>query len=105
MNNHLKFSHKKATQILNYFAIKEGGKINKMKALKLTFLADRYHLRKYGRLITNDEYFAMEFGPVASGVKDIAEKTIVLDQKVKDYSSHFLELKRYDLISDISKPI
>ncbi|MFX0141339.1 MAG: Panacea domain-containing protein [Candidatus Hodarchaeota archaeon] len=99
MYNHLKFSHKKATQVLNYFAIREGGKINKMKALKLTFLADRYHLRKYGRPITNDEYFAMEFGPVASGVKDIAEKTIVLDQKVKDYSSRFLDLKRYDLIS------
>ena len=100
MDNHLKFSHKKATQILNYFAIKEGGKINKMKALKLTFLVDRYHLRKYGRPVTNDEYFAMQLGPVASGVKDIAENSDFLDENVKEYSSQFLELKnRYDLIS------
>ena len=102
MNNHLKFSHKKATQILNYFAIKQGGKINKMKALKLIFLADRYHLRKYGRPITNDDYFAMEFGPVASGVKDIAEKSDFLDDDVKDYSAQFLELKnRYNLASKL----
>lgn len=100
MDNHLKFSHKKATQILNYFAIKEGGKINKMKALKLTFIVDRYHLRKYGRPVTNDEYFAMQLGPVASGVKDIAENSDFLDQNVKKYSSQFLELQnRYDLIS------
>ncbi|MBN1684840.1 MAG: SocA family protein [Gammaproteobacteria bacterium] len=101
MYNHLKFSHKKATQILNYFAIEEGGKINKMKALKLTFLVDRYHLRKYGRPVTNDEYFAMQLGPVASGVKDIAENSDFLDENVKEYSSQFLELKnRYDLISN-----
>lgn len=99
MNNHLKFSHKKATQILNYFALKQGGQINKMKALKLTFLADRYHLRKYGRPITNDDYFALKLGPVASGVKDIAEQSDFLDDDIKQYVVHFLELEYYDLIS------
>ncbi len=39
----LKFDYKKATQALNFFAIKCGGKIDKMKALKLIFFADRYH--------------------------------------------------------------
>ncbi|BDS05500.1 hypothetical protein NT6N_05400 [Oceaniferula spumae] len=62
----LSFSHKKATQALNFFARAAGGKINKMKALKLIYFADRYHLRSYGRPITNDTYFAMKFGPVAS---------------------------------------
>ena len=62
----LSFSHKKAIQALNFFAQSAGGQINKMKALKLVFFADRYHLRKYGRPITNDSYFAMKFGPVAS---------------------------------------
>ena len=65
------FDYKKAIQALNFFAAKEGGSIDKMKALKLIWLADRYHLRKYGRPITNDRYFAMEFGPVASTVKDL----------------------------------
>ncbi len=61
------FSHRKATQALNFFAAKAGGKINKMKALKLVFFADRYHLRKYGRPVVGDEYLAMNYGPVASG--------------------------------------
>lgn len=67
----LSFSHKKAIQALNYFADAAGGCLNKMKALKLIYFADRYHLRKYGRPITNDTYFAMKFGPVASACKNL----------------------------------
>lgn len=70
---HLPFDSNKATQLLNYFAIQNGGTISKYKALKLVFFADRYHLRKYGRPITGDEYYAMKNGPVPSGTKDIAE--------------------------------
>ncbi|MDR1146249.1 MAG: SocA family protein [Verrucomicrobiales bacterium] len=69
----LSFSYQKTTQALNFFAQQNGGIINKLKALKLLYFADRYHLRKYGRLVTNDEYFAMRYGPVASGAKDLAE--------------------------------
>ena len=49
--------------------------------IKLIFFADRYHIRKYGRPITNDEYLAMDFGPVNSGVKDIAEMSGFLDRE------------------------
>lgn len=86
---HLKFNYKKATQALNYFANMEKGKINAMKAIKLVFFADRYHLRKFGRPITNDEYFAMKLGPVGSGVKDIAY--FVADEEEKEYSTQFIE--------------
>ena len=34
--------------------------------VKSLFLADRSHLNRYGRLITNDSYVAMEHGPVPS---------------------------------------
>jgi len=91
VHNPLPFDHKKATQILNYFAAKAGGKINKMKALKLVFLADRYHLRKYGRLITNDFYVAMKLGPVPSVVIDIAESDTFLDEAYKDYASKYIK--------------
>lgn len=87
---YFKPDYRKATQALNYFAIKEGGKINKMKALKLVFLADRYHLRKYGRLITNDYYMAMEHGPVPSVTKDIAESNDYLDNNKKEYSQKYI---------------
>ncbi len=85
------FNYKKATQALNYLAQQEGGKINKMKVLKLIYFADRYHLRKYGRLITNDNYLAMQYGPVPSSVKDIAESHDFLDDTVKVYSLQFIQ--------------
>ncbi len=66
-------SYKKATQALNFFAQKKDGKINKMKAIKLIYLADRLHLRKYGRPIVGDTYFAMPLGPVGSRAKRVAE--------------------------------
>lgn len=72
---HFNFDFKKATQALNYLAKKFGGNINKMQAIKLIYFADRYHLRKYGRPVTNDEFVAMGYGPVGSKTKDIAENT------------------------------
>jgi hypothetical protein len=51
-----------------------------MKALKLIFLADRYHLCRYGRLITNDSYVAMKHGPVPSATRDIVESNDYLDE-------------------------
>jgi len=66
-------TYKKATQALNFLARKKDGKINKMKAIKLIFLADRLHLRKYGRPIVGDMYWAMKLGPVGSLTKNIAE--------------------------------
>jgi uncharacterized phage-associated protein len=90
-HNPLPFNHKKATQALNYLAYKAGGRINKMKAVKLVFLADRYHLRKYGRLVTNDNYVAMKLGPVPSRVLDIAESDIYLSEDYKDYASNYIK--------------
>lgn len=86
------FKFKKAVQALNLLARLEGGQINKMKALKLIWLADRYHLRKYARTIIGDTYFAMEYGPVASGTKDLAEgKDFVFQsQNEREYRDQFL---------------
>ena len=100
MCTHLTFKYETATQALNYLALKSGGRINKMKALKLIFFSDRYHLRKYGRPITNDEYLAMEYGPVASGVKDIAEMSDFLGSKAAKYAGNFIKpIPRYDYCS------
>ena len=42
----LSLAHRKATQALNFLARQSpGGRINKLKALKLVFFADRYHLK------------------------------------------------------------
>lgn len=87
---HLTFKYETATQALNYLAGKSGGTLNKLKALKLIFFADRYHLRKYGRPVTGDEYLAMPYGPVASSVKDIAEMSSFLDPKVSSYAKQYV---------------
>jgi uncharacterized phage-associated protein len=86
----LVFAHRKATQALNVLARNSGGTINKLKALKLVFFADRYHLRKYGRAITNDRYFAMPYGSVPSGTKDIAEMSEFLGPQERIYAERFL---------------
>lgn len=96
----LDFPYEKITQALNYLAIKSGGKINKMKVIKLIYFADRFHLRKYGELFTNDMYFAMKKGPVPSITKDIATQNIFLEDNVLAYTSTYLDAaEQYELKS------
>jgi len=97
---HFNFDFKKATQALNYLAKKFGGNINKMQAIKLIYFADRYHLRKYGRPVTNDEYVAMGYGSVGSKTKDIAENTTFLDEIESEYSKRYIKNQgQYDIQS------
>ncbi len=84
------FSHRKATQALNFFARQAGGRINKLKALKLVYFADRYHLRRFGRPVIGDEYLAMNYGPVASSTKDLAEMSDFLGQEERTYAEQYL---------------
>jgi uncharacterized phage-associated protein len=100
----LNFDYKKATQALNYFAVAEGGRISQLKALKLVYFADRYHLRKYGRPITNDDYWAMALGPVPSGTRDISLlNSEYLDEREISYAADYIASDGYALIS--KKPV
>lgn len=83
-------SYKKATQALNFFAQKKDGKINKMKAIKLIYLADRLHLRKYGRPIVGDIYWAMKLGPVGSRAKRVAELDTMPDD-IFSYAKKYIK--------------
>jgi uncharacterized phage-associated protein len=95
------FSHRKATQALNFFARQEGGSINKMKALKLVYFADRYHIRRFGRPVVGDEYLAMPYGPVPSGTKDLAEMTEFLAPEEASYGRKYLRpLDRFTFCSE-----
>ncbi len=65
---------KKIIQALAYMAYKEPDhKMDNIKAYKLLWLADRYHIRRTGRLVTGDSYFAMPKGPVPSDAKNLLE--------------------------------
>jgi uncharacterized phage-associated protein len=93
---------KKITQVLNYIAQKEGGSINYMKALKLLYLADRLHLRKYGRLITDDRLVAMKNGTLGSQAKDIIQHKDTLPYVVYEYTEDKLkrDLDNYTITSN-----
>ncbi|MDD3171856.1 MAG: Panacea domain-containing protein [Bacilli bacterium] len=88
-----KLEYKKIIQVVNFFAKKEGGTIDKLKLIKLVWLADRYHLRKFGRLITNDQYWAMPYGPVASNTKDLVGNNVFWDDKEKSYIERYFKIQ------------
>lgn len=90
MNTLTLTSYRKAIQALNLLASKKGGSINKMKAIKLIYFADRLHLRKYGRPIVGDMYFAMKLGPVGSRVKRSADFEEDLPEAVSDYARKYI---------------
>jgi uncharacterized phage-associated protein len=54
-----------------YYILSKIKKADKLKIIKLIYLADKYHLVKYGRTITEDDYYAMRLGPVATTAKDV----------------------------------
>ena len=67
---------RKISQIIGYiFKISNTTRMNRVKLIKLIWAADRYHIRKYGRLVTEDAYYAMAHGPVSSLALDIAQLT------------------------------
>ncbi len=82
---------KKGTQALNYLARKKEGTINKMKAIKLVYFADRYHIRKYGRPVVGDLYWAMKYGPVGTTSLRIANlESENLDTECFKYARNFI---------------
>lgn len=88
----MKQTTKKIIQALTYLANKEKDKkMDNMKAYKLIWLADRFHLRQTGRTITGDIYYAMPHGIVPSDAKCILEGTKTKLVNPKGYSSKYIE--------------
>lgn len=85
---------RKAIQAVNYFARKpKGNSIDKLKVIKLLWIADRYHLLKYGRTISGDRYHAMPHGPVASTMYGS------INPVSDDYTSQFLRTEKHSVRS------
>jgi uncharacterized phage-associated protein len=85
-------NYDKITQVLNFFARKNSNsRIQKLKAIKLIWAADRYHMRKYGRFVSSDDYVAMKLGPVGSLTKRIAENDrIWLGEEILDETNKYV---------------
>ncbi len=74
-----------------HYILKKIKKSDKIKLVKLVYLADKYHLIRYGRTITNDDYYAMEHGPVGTTVKDVLSFDEILSKKALRYASSLIE--------------
>ena len=100
-----KFDFKKTLQAINYLASKQPGKkIHKLKVIKLLYLADRYHLRAYGRSVSGDNYVAMKWGPVGSGTKDIlTPESTFADKDVNLYAKNFIRHESRFVVSSINE--
>jgi len=100
----LDFDYQKATQAINYFTRKESSHNgNKLKIIKLIWLADRFHLRKYGRPVIGDEYVAMELGPVGSGVKDIIEQSNFAAKEEISYAKKYIKPVNKNVVQSLEK--
>src|SRR5690349_9448667 len=60
------FKSRKAAQLCAFFAIKAGGLIEKLKLIKLVYLAERTCLKDWHRPILFDELFSLPHGPICS---------------------------------------
>ena len=60
----------KAAQTIAYFALREGGSINVLKAVKLVYLADRESIRLRGHPIQDEPRYSLPHGPVNSTTLD-----------------------------------
>jgi uncharacterized phage-associated protein len=60
------FRSRKAAQLCAHFAVKEGGTIEKLKLIKLVYLAERQCLEDWHRPILFDELFSLPHGPICS---------------------------------------
>jgi hypothetical protein len=99
------FELEKAVQSINYIIHSLGvTHLGKLDVLKMIFLADRYHLRTYGRPITNDEYWAMTYGPVASSVKDVVDVGDYLSTYEKSYTTKFLGKAYSHQVKSVNSP-
>lgn len=60
------FNPRKSAQVIAYFALRAGGRIDVLKAVKLVYLADRASIQRFGAPILDEQRFSMPHGPVNS---------------------------------------
>lgn len=90
--------YKKITQVLRYLIAKnEHDRLNILLLMKLVWATDRYHVRKYGSLVTSYDYRALPNGPVSSTALDIANASDFLSQEQIEYSEQFVVRAKNDV--------
>ena len=71
-----RFQLSKVINALAYFASHGVRDLTKLKAAKLLYYVDKYHLLKYARPVIGDRYVCMDFGPVPSNSLDFLNNAV-----------------------------
>lgn len=104
------YNARKAAQIAAYFALREGGRISVLKAVKLIYLADRKFMEKYDSSLVGDNLVSMDHGPVNSttlnSINGLVE-TPEWNEFVSDRDNHDISLAndgiREDALDELSR--
>lgn len=84
---------KKTVQSMTYLLNKSENGLDKILIMKMLWATDRYHLRKYGRLVTFDTYCALPKGPVPSLALDILNRNDdLIGNESIEYSEKFIAI-------------
>ncbi len=70
------YEPKKFVAALGYFASQRLPELSKLKAAKLLYFCDKYHLLKYGAPVLGDQYFCLDNGPVPSASLNLMNEVI-----------------------------
>ncbi|MGH2376430.1 MAG: Panacea domain-containing protein, partial [bacterium] len=71
MPNH-RFNPDKVVDALDY-VLQRVGPSTRMKTVKLLYMADRYHVVRYGTPVLGDVYYRLPWGPIPSRSLDMLE--------------------------------
>lgn len=108
----LEENFEKTFQAIHFILNKLSGSSDKLRVIKLAFLADKYSLLHLSRTITGDQYWAMPRGPAGTTTKNILDldDDFIEDKAVAFLEEHFeygskgqVTIKKqveYDLLSD-----
>ncbi|TSD63869.1 DUF4065 domain-containing protein [Inquilinus sp. KBS0705] len=100
-----KFDVLKSLNALLFIAnkIANNGVADKYATLKILYFAEKRHLSLYGRLITDDRFAALKYGPVPSNSYDILENNLIYGesfQLVSNKKIHPLTSPDLDYLSE-----
>ncbi|HCU58018.1 MAG TPA: hypothetical protein DF984_07355 [Anaerolineaceae bacterium] len=90
-----RFNVAKATEATSLLLSWHGGRMSRIKVLKLLYLADRQALKDWERPITFDEYYSMKNGQVLSGVLDLINNNIkdqVWNDHIEQDGEYYIKL-------------
>jgi uncharacterized phage-associated protein len=102
------YRSEKAAQVVAFFLLKGGGKMDKLKIVKLLYLAERESAEHRGRPMLYDEYYSLKHGPVCSNSlnglnggldTEVWSLYIAKDGRKDVYVCHGVSFEKLDQIS------